>query len=57
MTDFFVEIMQQHLGVQAEAVKIQDEWTTSGPEGLRDTPLGGFLRHVSRRSQVFVNLQ
>jgi hypothetical protein len=47
MTEEFVGILEDLLGVSHTKISLREEWTRSAPEDLRATPIAEFLHNVS----------
>lgn len=48
MTEEFIGILEDFLGVSHTKISIKEEWTKSALEDLRTTPITEYLKNVSR---------
>jgi hypothetical protein len=47
MTEEFIGILEELLGVSRTKISLKEEWTRSAPDDLRSTPITDFLNDVS----------
>jgi hypothetical protein len=52
MIESFVEALEKSLGVSCTEISLSKEWSLTGIEELRETPLQDYLKRASRRLTV-----
>lgn len=51
MTEEFIGILEEFLGISHTKISLKEKWTRSAPEDLRATPLTDYLNNVSEFSE------